>query len=645
MSLSVAAPSNEAQPVQAGSDDDSPVVQSQREYGTVDLDDASIGSAASTAGSKLRALGLSSQQYWLALAVSLLAPVMQLAAFMATDPDASWPFIIVCILHGALALILPGTQRQAAKTACAVVIAFGVLIWSTAHLGGFESPLAFLFVMMVIEALITRQARAAAVVLALGTASYAGAGMLAVSMGTHEAFYPNIQVAIQAFAILYALTIAARLIRLSELRDVRLFAMKRAINQFHQVTHDVFAIVRRDGEVHRVFGAVESVLGLDESSLMGDGLINRVNVADRPKVLSALDDVYSNGGRSSVNARIRLQNSDGSSTYDWVEIDVSSSRSSMDGHEIYVLIRDISAVKSHEAELLLAREKAEASDAAKGRFLATMSHELRTPLNAIIGFADMLDEEVFGPLSSEQQREYVRLIRDSGGHLLQMVNDLLDMSKLESGNFHIVAEPFFLEPVIKRCVRLLSSDFDRDEQSVELEIAPNLPELRADPRAVRQILINLLSNAHKFTAERGRIAVRDRRDGAYLLLSVSDNGIGISKSDLKRIGEPFFQAQSGYDRNHQGTGLGVSVVRGLCELHGGSFNVSSVEGEGTTVNVRLPIDGPEENVHDTSEINAQTGDANRVVFSKLNQSSTAGADAKDRLGDVPELEERQEAHG
>jgi cell cycle sensor histidine kinase DivJ len=335
----------------------------------------------------------------------------------------------------------------------------------------------------------------------------------------------------------------------------------------------------------------------------------------------------------------------------WAEIDLSMLPGSTVAGEICALVRDISAVKQRASELTLAREKAEASDAAKGRFLATMSHELRTPLNAIIGFADILDEEVFGALGNDQQREYVGLIRESGGHLLQLVNDLLDMSKLDAGHFQIVAEPFSLATVVDRCTRLVSQQIEKAGLTLTIDVPDTLPELVADQRAVRQVLINLLSNAYKFTPQGGTITLRARKDAGNLVLSVIDNGIGIAAKDLGKIGQPFFQANNAYDRDHQGTGLGLSVVKGLCELHTGSLSISSVEGEGTTVTVRIPFNGPK-----TSE-NGQTDTdvANTVVLAKLQRERAAANPEPQRAGNMmPDAgspqqdlfeEEGQRAHG
>ena len=253
------------------------------------------------------------------------------------------------------------------------------------------------------------------------------------------------------------------------------------------------------------------------------------------------------------------------------------------------MLRDVTERKVQERALEIARKESELINNAKSRFLATMSHELRTPLNAIIGFSDMLANETLN-LDAAREREYAKLINDSGRHLLSVVNGILDMSKMESGNFEITPEPFAPAPAIRSCCDILV--LKAQEAGVELKtrIAADLPEIVADRRAVNQILINLISNAVKFTPRGGRVSVSAFCDGARLSVMVEDTGVGIGEADLPRLGEAFFQARASYDRRHDGTGLGLSIVKGLVRLHGGDMEIRSRLGAGTQVTVRLPLD-------------------------------------------------------
>ncbi len=193
-------------------------------------------------------------------------------------------------------------------------------------------------------------------------------------------------------------------------------------------------------------------------------------------------------------------------------------------------------------------------------------------------------------LDPAREREYAKLINDSGLHLLSVVNGILDMSKIESGNFEITPEPFAPAPAIRSCCDLLA--LKALEAGVELKtrIAADLPEIVADRRAVNQILINLISNAIKFTPRGGRVSVSAVCDGPKLAVAVEDTGVGIGEADLPHLGEAFFQARASYDRRHDGTGLGLSIVKGLVRLHGGEMDIHSRLGDGTRVTVRLPIE-------------------------------------------------------
>jgi two-component system, cell cycle sensor histidine kinase DivJ len=219
-----------------------------------------------------------------------------------------------------------------------------------------------------------------------------------------------------------------------------------------------------------------------------------------------------------------------------------------------------------------------------------MSHELRTPLNAIIGFSEMLMKEVELRLDASRRNEYAGLINGSGHHLLSVVNGILDMSKIETGNFEITLEPFDPARVVADCCSLL--ELRAREAGVRLErmAVDNLPEMIADKRALNQILLNLVSNAIRFSDRGGVVTISARAEAAHLSFAVEDNGVGISDEDLARVGEPYFQAGSSYDRRHGGTGLGLSIVKGLVRLHGGELSIRSRVGEGTRVTVRLPLD-------------------------------------------------------
>jgi two-component system, cell cycle sensor histidine kinase PleC len=233
-------------------------------------------------------------------------------------------------------------------------------------------------------------------------------------------------------------------------------------------------------------------------------------------------------------------------------------------------------------------ERAEAANRAKSEFLANMSHELRTPLNAIIGFSELMQQSLFGPLGSEKYDEYVRDIHASGGYLLGVINDILDMSKIEAGQFSIDREKIDLAPLINETVRVVALQAADKSIALETKVAETLA-LNADRRAIKQIVINLLSNAVKFTGEGGHIQLRARKVAGAVTLTIEDNGCGIPREALKKLGRPFEQVQNQFSKSHTGSGLGLAISRSLAELHGGALKIRSTEGVGTIVSVRIPL--------------------------------------------------------
>ena len=250
--------------------------------------------------------------------------------------------------------------------------------------------------------------------------------------------------------------------------------------------------------------------------------------------------------------------------------------------------------KASELSRKYSEEKAKAEHAAftKSAFLANMSHELRTPLNAIIGFSEIMMNELAGPLGHASYKEYSRDILMSGQHLLDMINDILDMAKIEAGKMTITPQP--IDPVdpVDAAMRMIRRKAEEKEIDLVLDAAQNLPDIDADHRAIRQMVLNLVSNAIKFTDRGGKITVRVEQRGPEIYFGVTDTGIGIPAEDISRLGQPFEQVSKTKDRNTDGTGLGLSLTKSFAEMHGGRLNLSSIYGEGTTVAFYLPIGGP-----------------------------------------------------
>jgi two-component system cell cycle sensor histidine kinase PleC len=237
------------------------------------------------------------------------------------------------------------------------------------------------------------------------------------------------------------------------------------------------------------------------------------------------------------------------------------------------------------------KAQAESANRAKSEFLANMSHELRTPLNAIIGFAEVMEGGMFGPLGCDKYTEYCRDIRTSGHYLLSVINDILDMSRIEAGRVDLARQPVVLDDVVARATKLVSELARSKDLKLMVERLPGAT-IQADERALQQILVNLLQNAVKFTALGGTVALRARHADSAINIYVEDTGIGIPREALGKLGRPFEQVETEFNRTYKGSGLGLAIARSLAELHGGALRIRSQEGIGTIVMVHLPVKPP-----------------------------------------------------
>ena len=337
----------------------------------------------------------------------------------------------------------------------------------------------------------------------------------------------------------------------------------------------------------RSAGAGTGGLGLPEQEIVGRGLFDRVHVADRPAFLKLVDDAAQSGSTLVETVRLRA---DGETPH-FLTVEMRVRRVGAAGRDCVALLSDVGAREGREQEIGDARRALEAALRAKDHFLTTMSHELRTPLNSIIGFSEILASRTTRPDDSAKQIEFARVIRQSGQHLLGIVNAVLDMSRIQVGTYPIHPEPFDAAALLDRAVEAIASAAREGQVELVRDYPASLEEVVGDTRALKLALGALLSNAVKFTPARGRVTLAARPEGNALVISIADTGVGIAAGDLARIGDPFFQAGGGdIGRAFDGSGLGLALVRGLVGLHGGVLSIESEPGHGTCVTVRLPLD-------------------------------------------------------
>ena len=256
-----------------------------------------------------------------------------------------------------------------------------------------------------------------------------------------------------------------------------------------------------------------------------------------------------------------------------------------------VILRDITERVEQERVLVAAKDAAESANRAKSEFLANMSHELRTPLNAVIGFSELIAQQKIGPIGNQRYSEYAADITSSGKHLLDVINDILDVAKIEHRQMSLDESTVDLGQVALASAGFVSPAASDKNISITTQVSPTMPPIRADERRIKQIVLNLLSNAIKFSPKGGAVTIRIAlAESGEPILEVCDRGIGIPSELLSHVGQPFIQGDGALNRRFEGTGLGLALSKAFAELHGGSLTIDSTVGQGTTVTLRLPAD-------------------------------------------------------
>ncbi|WP_198598210.1 sensor histidine kinase [Mangrovicella endophytica] len=519
------------------------------------------------------------------LAAAVASPL--LIATGASVLVSAVPTIAAGLLLAAAGL-LAATGRLDLITAALSLVA-GLCVTAVAGLtGGVQSPLLLVLMIAPLECWLGGSRRLAAASLA-GIVAAAAAAAALHGLTPEPAMSLSVTAAITCLTLLgYAGSLVARLRRsggsaaLHEDQD----ACEAA------AVEDVagLAVLRFDsaGNLRAASHPARAMLGLrTEVSL--PRFVELVHVTDRIAYLTAMSELRSDKDAATLTLRVR----DGLEADGRMRNVEARLRAVRDGEgrlaAIVLVLNDIGDRLREDTVLETALEAASRASFAKSQFLAAVSHELRTPLNAIIGFSDILDQEFFGGFESPKQKEYVGLIRQSGEHLLSVVNGILDISKIEAGRYELQPESFDMADVMEATAEMMRAQ--AETKGLRLDVRPyrGSQPIVADRRACHQMLLNLLSNAVKFT-DRGIVTLESRVEGSTMILSVSDTGIGIAAEEIGKLGQPFTQVSSGLARRYNGTGLGLSLVKAFAELHRGSMAIASEPRVGTMVTVRLPLD-------------------------------------------------------
>ncbi|KAB2730968.1 ATP-binding protein [Brucella anthropi] len=516
----------------------------------------------------------------------ITAPVLLCAAVLASGVTPGFTeFAILAASFAGVAMILCALSLMGVAAPVLAGLNFAAYGVGLAAIGAFSRGNAVLWLMaagLPLEVwFATRKPAAAAAgaafaAMVLGYFATASGG--AISGGSYVSV---------AVLVLYAASLVARgYASAAKPAQIKVTAPQAAV-----AAGDLQFSLDSDGVVASVDMNSAKLLGVQSKMLEGTALIDRVHVADRVEYLSLLADLRAGSASSKIDVRLRsIENGD--TVFRTYRLEGAAS-----ARAITLVGRSLEGEQKLLDEIATLKAELESERIGKGRLLAAVSHELRTPLNSIIGFSDMLSHEMGGKLANEKQREYAGLIHQSGHYLLELVNAVLDNSRLETGNYSIDPQNFAFRDAAEMCTSVMLPQAEKKGVAFCHRVGAGIGELVADRRAIQQILLNLASNAVKFTQSGGCVTIDATRvmasGRAMLEISVSDTGIGIEPEDMQRIGTPFVRADNNYTRAQEGSGLGLSVVKGLVELHQGSMQLKSCPGEGTIVTIRLPVAGPQ----------------------------------------------------
>ncbi|HEY8382779.1 MAG TPA: PAS domain-containing sensor histidine kinase [Microvirga sp.] len=472
--------------------------------------------------------------------------------------------------------------------------------------GGPASPALLALLIVPLDALLAGSRRGLAMAFAfaaLGVPLAAGLQAGGLVTGHNTALASAFAVGL-AFALGHGIAQAVMERRLAGIVRAALQAGEAREGASLQAIDDLVTWHDAQGLVLRANTAAMRLVGVPAASLQGHGLFGRIHVPDRPAYLKAISDAARSSETVVVQIRLMAGEPDrpeGEHGGAFPRIGAKPARPLVavelrahrlpgdDAAAVIAVTRDVSGHHDRAEDLDRLRREAVAAGESRAQLLSTVSHELRTPLNAILGYSELL----MGRQGAESGRggaDYAEIIHRSGHHMLGVVSTLLDLSTIEAGHYALSPEPIEVAELVAECGCTMRLAADQAGVAIAEDVAPNLPPLHADRRACQQILLNLLSNAVKFTPRGGLVTVQVRQEGTHLSLAVRDTGIGVLATELPRLGVPFFRAAAARSRCEKGSGLGLSVVRGLVALHGGRLTIASTPGDGTSVTVVLPLE-------------------------------------------------------
>ncbi|MCF7647109.1 PAS domain-containing sensor histidine kinase [Bacillus subtilis] len=586
----------------------------------------------------------------------LLFPLFLAMAFYSIFPSISLNALLVTALSfTGVSVLMLAAQASGIRNSLTGIVAlsfYSAILGFIALFAGADNALVWAMVLALpLELWLVTRHRAAVM---------AGGVIVAALIALSQVKGVNTQLALPAgvsttFLFIYAGALLMRVLRVSVAASVKTQQPDHghADSDLEAALDALVIRLDQDGHIRSLSDRCVEQFGVDRVVLNGTLLLDRVHVADRVQYLAFLDGLKHGkslmklSGKTEIRLRC-VEAADVTKTeqpkiyFNVFEIEGQAKSAVGQMSDGFLIVaRNIAQEQAVQQQIMQQSTVIENLETSRGRLLGTVSHELRTPLNSIIGFSDLLLHDVAGPLQSEKQREYIDLIRKSGNHLLEVVNGILEASRVEAGQYPVQHERFSVRDSVTMCSSMLMPLAEKKGVILCDRIHPDVTDMIADRRAIRQILINLVSNAIKFTDRGGCVTIEVMPDmmkqtyaGAQqnLVISVSDTGIGLEAHEIERLCQPFSQINNTQTRMQEGSGLGLYVVKGLVSLHQGEMDIRSRKGQGTTVSVTLPQSLRQQVVDNGVMVAGQA--ANQAPLQPMMQAGRVSTDIRSALEQV-----------